>query len=92
MKAVTLGAGEMPVVIDPNLPKDYIIRVDGRIHVGSMGALQRMVDDFNRDWILVQTSPPCLVHQRTGETVDLEGDAEPPGLPPRCPRCGVRHA
>ena len=90
MKRVTLAAGEKPVLIDRDLPKDGVVRIDGRLHVGSMGALQRLVDDLNRDWVVLQTVPPCLMQRRTGELVALEGVPDPES-PPVCERCGERH-
>lgn len=87
MKRVTLGAGEMPVVIDRMLPPDWVVRIDGQIHVGSMAAVERLVAEMGR-WVVLRTVPPTLMHRETGELVALEGEAD---HPPRCERCGVRH-
>lgn len=79
--------GETPVVINRYLPPGHVQEIDGTIHAQSIEAVQRVVEETNRHWYLIRTSPTCLVHRETGEMVELP---DPPAG--RCAKCGVRHA
>jgi len=85
--------GGVDVIIDRFLPKhDVRVGPDGKVHAGSMEAVERLVANVNRaGWVILGTSPPCAWNRETNELVDLPEPAEPPP-PSRCRRCGVRHA
>lgn len=76
----TIDLGDVPVVVDPELRPDEVkmpTTLLGPIRTGSLGAVTRMVDDFNARFAIVNTSPRCLLDKATGQIVDMPARAPP---------------
>lgn len=75
---------DIPVHIDPWLRYDQVFRVGGTIRAGSVDAAKRVIDEFNRRYIIVWTSPACLFDREIDRFLELE-DSQVDAIRPQQP-------